>query len=91
MGKYTLALHIDHTDDPIVQSLSNNGAIGNLAYDKDWRRSTYIGAEVIVKPVSNLELYAFFGSQKAGIVCTGGACRTVPAFTGVKTRLSVNF
>lgn len=91
MGKYTLALHIDHTDDPIVQSLSNNGAIGNLAYDKDWRRSTYIGAEVIVKPVSNLELYAFVGSQKAGIVCTGGACRTVPAFTGVKTRLSVNF
>jgi len=91
MGKYTVALHIDHTDDPIVQSLSNNGAIGNLAYDKEWRRSTYIGAELILKPVSNLELYAFFGSQKAGIVCTGGACRTVPAFTGVKTRLSVNF
>ncbi len=91
MGKYTLALHIDHTDDPIVQSLANSGAIGNLAYDKEWRRSTYIGAELILKPVSNLELYAFFGSQKAGIVCTGGACRTVPAFTGVKTRLSVNF
>ena len=91
MGKYTLALHVDHTDDPIVQSLANNGAIGNLAYDKDWRRSTYFGAEVILKPISNLEIYAFFGSQKAGIVCTGGACRTVPAFTGVKTRVSVNF
>ncbi len=91
MGKYTAALHIDYTDDPIVQSLANNGAIGNLKYDKDWRRSTYIGGELIIKPVSNLELYAFFGSQKAGVVCTGGACRTVPAFTGVKTRVSVNF
>jgi len=91
MGRYTIALHVDYTDDPIVQSLANSGAIGNLAYDKEWRRSTYIGGEIIVRPVSNLELYAFFGSQKAGIVCTGGACRTVPAFTGVKTRLSVNF
>jgi hypothetical protein len=91
MGRYTVALHVDFTDDPIVQSLTNNGAVGNLAYDKEWRRSTYIGGEIILKPVSNLELYAFFGSQKAGIVCTGGACRTVPAFTGVKTRLSLNF
>ncbi|MBJ93623.1 MAG: hypothetical protein CMP23_04025 [Rickettsiales bacterium] len=91
MGKYTIALLLDHTDDPIVQSLANNGAIGNLHFNKEWRRSTYIGAELILKPSSMLEIYVFGGSQKAGIVCTGGACRTVPAFTGVKTRVSVSF
>tara|TARA_B100000029_G_scaffold71896_1_gene63788 strand:+ start:806 stop:2614 length:1809 start_codon:yes stop_codon:yes gene_type:complete len=91
MGKYTAALHVDFTDDPIVQNVSNRGAVGNLNYDKEWRRSTYLGGEIILKPVSNLELYAFFGSQKSGVVCTGGACRTVPAFTGFKTRVSINF
>jgi len=91
MGKYTAALHVDFTDDPIVQNVSNRGAVGNLHYDAEWRRSTYIGGEIILKPVSNLEVYAFFGSQKSGVVCTGGACRTVPAFTGVKTRVSISF
>ena len=90
-GKLTLALHLDFTDDPIVQSLQNGGAIGNLWYDEDFRASAYIGGEVIWKPTSNLELYLFGGSQKSGIVCTGGACRTVPSFTGVKTRVTVNF
>lgn len=90
-GKLTLALHVDFTDDPIVQSLQNGGAIGNLWYDPDFRASAYIGGEVIWKPTSDLELYLFGGSQKSGIVCTGGACRTVPSFTGVKTRVTVNF
>jgi hypothetical protein len=90
-GKLTLALHVDFTDDPIVQSLQNGGAVGNLWYDPDFRASAYIGGEVIWKPTSELELYLFGGSQKSGIVCTGGACRTVPSFTGVKTRVTVNF
>lgn len=90
-GKLTLALHLDFTDDPIVQSLQNGGAIGNLWYDEDFRASAYVGGEVIWKPTSDLELYLFGGSQKSGIVCTGGACRTVPSFTGVKTRVTVNF
>jgi hypothetical protein len=91
MGKYTVALHVDYTDDPIVQSLANGGAIGNLWYDEDFVASAYVGGELILKPISNLEIYVFWGSQKSGIVCTGGACRTVPAFTGVKGKVSVNF
>jgi hypothetical protein len=91
MGKYTIALHVDYTDDPIVQSLANGGAIGNLWYDEDFVASAYVGGELILKPVSNLEIYLFWGSQKSGIVCTGGACRTVPAFTGVKGKVSVTF
>jgi hypothetical protein len=90
-GKLTLALHLDFTDDPIVQSLQNGGAVGNLWYDPDFRASAYVGGEVIWRPTSDLELYLFGGSQKSGIVCTGGACRTVPSFTGVKTRVTVNF
>jgi len=91
MGKYTVALHVDYTDDPIVQSLANGGAVGNLSYDQDFLASTFIGGELILKPVSNVEVYLFWGSQKSGIVCTGGACRTVPAFTGVKGKLSLSF
>ncbi len=91
MGKYTVAVHIDFTDDPLVQSLGNSGAVGNLVYDPWFKSSAFLGAEVILKPVPELEIYVFGGSQKAGIVCTGGACRTVPAFTGVKSRVTVNF
>lgn len=91
MGKYTLALHVDYTDDPIVQSVAGGGAIGNLWYDEDFVASAYVGGELILKPVSNLEIYVFWGSQKSGIVCTGGACRTVPAFSGVKGKVSITF
>mgnify|MGYP000061574436 CR=1 FL=1 len=91
MGKYTIALHLDFTDDPLVQSLGNSGAVGNLIYDPWFKSSAFIGAEIIAKPIPELELYLFGGSQKAGIVCTGGACRTVPAFTGVKSRVTVSF
>ncbi len=91
MGKYTAALHVDFTDDPLVQNATTNGAPGNLHYDQGFKSSAYIGGEVILKPISNLEIAIFGGSQKAGIVCTGGACRTVPAFTGVKSKVTVNF
>ncbi len=91
MGKYTVAVHLDFTDDPLVQSLGNSGAVGNLVYDPWFKSSGFIGAEVILKPVPELEIYVFGGSQKAGIVCTGGACRTVPAFTGVKSRVTLSF
>ena len=91
MGKYTIAVHLDFTDDPLVQSLGNSGAVGNLVYDPWFKSSGFIGAEIILKPVPELEVYIFGGSQKAGIVCTGGACRTVPAFTGVKSRVTLSF
>ena len=90
-GSYTFAVHVDYTDDNIVQQAQTNGSIGNLHYDRLWQASTYLGGEIILKPVTNLEIAIFGGSQKAGIVCTGGACRNVPAFTGVKGKVSVNF
>ncbi len=90
-GKYTAALHLDFTDDPIVQRQTNDGSPGNLVYDADFKSSAYIGGSIILKPVSNLEVNVFVGGQKAGVVCTGGACRTVPAFNGAKARVIVNF
>jgi len=90
MGKYTLAVHVDYTD-RIQDQTGALAGIGNLYFDSEFISSTYLGGEVILKPVENLEVYVFWGSQKSGIVCTGGACRTVPAFTGVKSRVSVNF
>jgi hypothetical protein len=91
LGRYTVALHVDYTDDPIVQRTTNGGTPGNLIYDEDFRASAYIGGELILRPVDNLEVAAFWGSQKSGIVCTGGACRTVPSFTGAKVRVSISF
>ena len=91
MGKYTAALNVDYTDDIRVQAINARGSPGNLFYDPDFKASAYIGGTLIIKPVSNFELNVFGGSQKAGIVCTGGACRTVPAFTGVKARATISF
>ena len=90
MGKYTIALHLDYTD-RIQDQLGPLAGIGNLAFNDEFVASTYIGGELILKPISNLEVYLFWGSQKSGIVCTGGACRTVPAFTGVKSKVSITF
>jgi len=90
MGKYTLALHVDFTD-RIQDQLGALAGIGNLHFNEEFVSSTYIGGELILKPTSNLEVYLFWGSQKSGIVCTGGACRTVPAFTGVKSKVSITF
>lgn len=91
LGKYTGALHLDWTDDNVVQNAANGGSIGNARFDPERRSSLYVGGEFILKPSPNLEIAAFVGSQKAGLVCTGGACRTVPAFHGVKSRVTVSF
>ena len=90
-GKYTAALHIDFTDDQIVQRQTNDGSPGNLFYDSEFKSSAYIGGAFILKPTSNVEVSVFVGGQKAGVVCTGGACRTVPAFNGAKARVILNF
>ena len=61
---------------------SNNG--GNLK--EDWP-AAYGAVELFWKPTSSWTVKAFHGGYAAGIRCSGGQCRNVPAFTG--TRLAV--
>ncbi len=39
----------------------------------------------------NLDAMAFYGSQPAGVLCSGGICRTEPAFDGIKLWLIGRF
>jgi hypothetical protein len=49
--------------------------------------TTFGAVEVYVRPSSAWTVKAFHGGYAAGIRCSGGQCRNVPAFTG--TRLAV--
>jgi len=40
---------------------------------------------------ANHKLEIFYGRERAGIKCTGGACRQVPEFEGVRATLVSTF
>ena len=73
-----LTLYYDNTTNPIA------GDGGNLR--EDWPNA-YGAAEVFWKPSTSWTVKGFHGGYAAGIRCSGGQCRNVPAFTG--TRLAV--
>lgn len=68
----------DNTTNPVA------GGNGNLR--EDWP-AAYGAVELFWKPTSSWTFKAFHGGYAAGIRCSGGQCRNVPAFTG--TRISV--
>jgi len=68
----------DHTTNPVA------GGGGNLR--DDWP-AAYGAVELFWKPSSSWTVKAFHGGYAAGVRCSGGQCRNVPAFTG--TRLAV--
>lgn len=51
------------------------------------KRSWLVG-EVVVKPWSNMRLACSYGSERGGLVCSGGVCRFVQAFDGIRVSLS---
>jgi len=71
-SKMGLTWYMDHTTNPIVDTT------GNLA------EPLYGALEFQVKPNSGLTLKALYGAQKSGIRCSGGQCRTLPGFSGVR-------
>lgn len=71
-------LYYDNTTNPVA------GDNGNLR--TDWP-SAYGAGEVFWKPSAAWTVKAFHGGYAAGIRCSGGQCRNVPAFTG--TRVAV--
>ncbi len=69
----------DVSSNPLIDS------VGNLS------ELVYGAAEIQVKPIPNLTLRAFYGSYKSGIRCSGGQCRVLPGFDGVRFSLSGTF
>ena len=84
-----LSLHAgEHWVYVLYQDFSNNPLIdseGNIAED------IYGAGEVQYKPGSALTLAAFAGAYKAGIRCSGGQCRSLPGFEGVRLTMSGTF
>lgn len=67
-----LTIFGDYNDNPIA---AGDGLFGEAGYG---------AAELFWKPTSAWTLKAFYGGYAAGIRCSGGQCRTVPAFTGAR-------
>lgn len=71
-GDVAITLFTDYTDNPLVDTK------GNFSDD------LYGAVELQYKPTTALTLKAFGGAYKAGIRCSGGQCRLLPGFEGVK-------
>lgn len=74
-----LTWYMDYTTNPLVSTT------GNLS------EALYGALELQVKPTASLTAKAFYGAQKAGIRCSGGQCRLLPGFEGVRFSLVGTF
>ncbi len=72
-------LFVDYSTNPAA------GGGGNVTED------TYMATEWTFRPDASWVIRAFYGVQKAGLKCSGGQCRTVPAFDGVKVAVGASF
>jgi hypothetical protein len=72
--KVSATWSLDWTANPLALAL----ATGNVS------RTVFTGGELQVKPAKAWTLKAFAGAQKAGIRCSGGQCRQLPGFDGVR-------
>lgn len=72
----------DHTTNPVAL------AAGNLR--DDWP-AAYGAGELFWKPSSSWTVKVFHGGYAAGIRCSGGQCRNVPAFTGSRVSVTGTF
>lgn len=71
--------YFDYTTNPVAQMGGNLGP-------------TNFGAvEAYFKPSSAWTVRAFYGGYAAGIRCSGGQCRLVPAFTGARVAVTGTF
>jgi len=70
----------DYTTNPFAQR-------GGNLFDE----YTFGAVEVYVKPSSAWTLRLFHGGYAAGIRCSGGQCRFVPAFTGSRVAIQGSF
>ena len=78
--EFGLTGYLDYTTNPFAQEG------GNL-----WSPFTYGAAELFVKPSSAWTVKLFHGGYAAGIRCSGGQCRNVPAFTGSRVAVTGSF
>lgn len=71
--------YFDYTTNPVAQMGGNLGP-------------TNFGAvEIYLKPSTAWTVRAFYGGYAAGIRCSGGQCRLVPAFTGARLAVTGTF
>ncbi len=69
-----------------ISMIYTNG--DGLSYDED---EVWIGYEAGYNISDNHKLELFYGRERSGIKCSGGACRQVPEFDGFKLSLISNF
>lgn len=51
----------------------------------------WISGEVSIRPTQDFQIRASYGAEKGGVRCTGGVCRVVNPFQGVRVTLEARF
>lgn len=83
--RYGLTVYLDDTNDPQAAGLQPGGSTGNLG------RGRYLAGEIDFRPTPNGVLRLFVGAQKGGLKCSGGTCRVLPPFEGVRFEGALRF
>lgn len=79
-----LVAYVDYSDNPLVKG----GSVGSAGNVSD---NVYSAGELQWQPNSRSTLKAFYGAYKAGIRCSGGQCRRLPAFEGARVSAAFTF
>jgi hypothetical protein len=76
----------EHSNEPLAGSTGESEVGGNRDPRED-----FPAIEVKVKPVKDVIVDVFWGSTKGGLRCSGGICRQVPSFSGLKIEVAAQF
>lgn len=90
-GVLTVAVLLDVTN----ERAALNGPLavpGNLfnREDPEDPLGMFGAVEVTVRPTPSMAIKLFAGANKQGLRCTGGVCRWLPGFSGVRTEFTVS-
>ena len=76
----------EHSNEPFAGSTGDSVVSGGGG-----KRENFPAVEVTVRPMETLAVTAFWGATKGGLQCSGGICRQVPAFDGLRVEVAAQF
>jgi len=77
----------EHSTEPSAASTGDTDFLGEGGSDKE----DFWSVEAKLRPTSASSVSLFWGAEKGGPKCSGGVCRVVPSFEGLKAEFSIRF
>lgn len=76
----------------LIATTTDEGVLGGLGgREGNLSRYTFGAAEIAVEPGETSIIRVFAGATQGGLKCSGGTCRVIPAFEGVRLEWAFRF